>query len=604
MARFALIGPSYSSQSPNADYQQSRNWYPEIIESGQGKSGIALYPTPGLSAPSWNLAPGPNVRGLYSVNGRLFAASGAFFYELHQDGSITSQAVVDDAKAVYFAAADINPTSGDPQLAFVSAGNLYVLHLLSGTFDTNPGTPYAGTPLKVSYADGFFVILNTNGIFQFSAPLDATSWPGINVATLSVFGDKTIAMRELHRELWFMTGTHGAVYYDSGNSPVPYDLVSGGDFEQGCVSADTLVPLDNTMFWLGANRDGAGIVWRASGYTPQRVSNHAVEFALRSYPSLLDAIAYGYQDQGHTFYVLYVPSASVTWVYDVSTNEWHERAFWDSVHGTWTAHRSRCHAYCFGNHYVGDWATGFVYRQDITIAQDFGNAIKRVRRSPHISNEDEWLFHDQLQIDMETGLGGFSNYLWLQASDGSIWQVSITDLGILQTQEVGGVPSQPVFNVHGSLTAFELGISPVGQLTTVAHSYQITNPETLYMESITGLTSWNVSISVIGVITVIQVININTGTLSGNPITHNPQLMLRWSDDGGHLWSNFYVIDCGAPGAYTTRAIIRRLGRSRDRIYELSTVDPIPWRLVDGFLKASPGYVPTERITDRIRKGA
>jgi hypothetical protein len=112
------------------------------------------------------------------------------------------------------------------------------------------------------------------------------------------------------------------------------------------------------------------------------------------------------------------------------------------------------------------------------------------------------------------------------------------------------------------------------------------------------------SVTKVGVIQVIQVPSRNTGTYNGVPILHNPYLMVRWSDDGGHSWSEFHTIDCGSPGAYKTRAILWRLGRSRDRIYELSTTDPIPWRIVDGYLKASPGYVPTERITDRIRKGA
>ena len=49
MARIGLIGPSYSSQSVIADCQRTMNWYPESIESGQGKSQLALYPTPGLA---------------------------------------------------------------------------------------------------------------------------------------------------------------------------------------------------------------------------------------------------------------------------------------------------------------------------------------------------------------------------------------------------------------------------------------------------------------------------------------------------------------------------------------------------------------------------
>lgn len=60
--------------------------------------------------------------------------------------------------------------------------------------------------------------------------------------------------------------------------------------------------------------------------------------------------------------------------------------------------------------------------------------------------------------------------------------------------------------------------------------------------------------------------------------TANPKVLLRWSDDGGHTWSNYYDRDMGALGEYWTRVIWRRLGMTtklRDRVYELSGSDPV-----------------------------
>jgi hypothetical protein len=47
LSKFPLVGPSYTSQSVNADCQQTINLYPEQIESGAGNSNIVLYPSPG-----------------------------------------------------------------------------------------------------------------------------------------------------------------------------------------------------------------------------------------------------------------------------------------------------------------------------------------------------------------------------------------------------------------------------------------------------------------------------------------------------------------------------------------------------------------------------
>lgn len=58
----------------------------------------------------------------------------------------------------------------------------------------------------------------------------------------------------------------------------------------------------------------------------------------------------------------------------------------------------------------------------------------------------------------------------------------------------------------------------------------------------------------------------------------NPEVMLRWSDDGGHTWSNEHWRSMGRIGTYGTRTIWRRLGMTtklRDRVYEVSGTDPV-----------------------------
>lgn len=55
----------------------------------------------------------------------------------------------------------------------------------------------------------------------------------------------------------------------------------------------------------------------------------------------------------------------------------------------------------------------------------------------------------------------------------------------------------------------------------------------------------------------------------------DPQAMLKWSDDGGHSWSNEHQASIGKIGETKNRCVFRRLGSSRERIYELSVTDPV-----------------------------
>ncbi len=71
-------------------------------------------------------------------------------------------------------------------------------------------------------------------------------------------------------------------------------------------------------------------------------------------------------------------------------------------------------------------------------------------------------------------------------------------------------------------------------------------------------------------------IDMQTGI--GVPPGTSPQLTLRWSDDGGHKWSNPRLISAGAIGETALRVKFNRLGSTKrnsglDRIFELSSSD-------------------------------
>jgi len=68
-----------------------------------------------------------------------------------------------------------------------------------------------------------------------------------------------------------------------------------------------------------------------------------------------------------------------------------------------------------------------------------------------------------------------------------------------------------------------------------------------------------------------------------------PKAMLRWSNDGGSTWSKEYWVNIGAQGKYKNRAIWRRLGMARDRVYEVAITDPVKAVIVSANLKASAG---------------
>lgn len=615
MARFSLIGSSNAGQAFYADAQRTINWYKENAEDISSKTAAMLLPTPGLK--TFATLPGTQVRGLFNFNGRVFGVSDTTFAEILASGTLTNQNTLPTTTGIVtFAANQAN------QLMFVSAGLLYIFNTATNTLSQPAAAPTGIS--QIGFSDGFFVALTGNSnTFQLSASLDGTTWSALNVGKPSVFPDNIVSMVVDHREICLMGNKQSVFYYDSGNT-FPYDVVPGGFMETGCVATFATAKLDNSFFWLGQDERGQGIAWRSQGYSPARVSKHAEEYRWSLYPRISDCISYSYQDQGHTFWHLYFPSGiqdsglplGASWRYDVDTGEWHEVAFWDNVNGRYTAHRSQCHAMGFGLHLVGDWLSGNVYQMQIptlsgqawSFADDFGNPIVRTRRSQHISIEKQWMFHQMLQVDADVGLGpqppltgtAAPTSFFLTDANKVLWQVGVNAVGSLVTSHAlaGATPVSMILTDFSANTSWQFGITTLGVITLTKVPTLPLYPFANSMVGTDGATTWRLTVRDLGGGTATFV------TTSSGPVIRDPQLFLRWSDDGGNTWSNIHTLNAGQTGNYKKRIILRRLGRSRDRIYEISASDPIPWRIVDAYLSANPGYQPQERITDELRKKA
>ena len=67
----------------------------------------------------------------------------------------------------------------------------------------------------------------------------------------------------------------------------------------------------------------------------------------------------------------------------------------------------------------------------------------------------------------------------------------------------------------------------------------------------------------------------------------DPQIMMRYSDDGGFTWSNERWVSAGVRGRYKNRARWTRCGSARDRVWWVSWSDPIFTQINDAYLNAT-----------------
>lgn len=72
------------------------------------------------------------------------------------------------------------------------------------------------------------------------------------------------------------------------------------------------------------------------------------------------------------------------------------------------------------------------------------------------------------------------------------------------------------------------------------------------------------------------------GTISG--AGSDPQVMMASSDDGGKRYLPERKASAGKIGEYPKRVRFWRMGTPRNRTHKIIVSDPIPWRLIDGFI--------------------
>lgn len=417
--KFGFVGPYYVSESPIADNQATINFYPEVIESGTGRSPVALYPTPGLTQFGSD-PPTAACRGLLDVGdddtGRLFAVIGNTFYEYTSAGDRTDRGTLNTTSGN-----NVSMSASDTQVFIVDGTNGYVFTLATNAFITISSGGFPSGPIVSGYSDGYFIVLSTDNYFYVSSIDDATAWSAADRESVQAPSNSAVGMAILNRQIWVFGGRITQPFWHSGNPDFPFEANLSGTINQGLASrfGVTVIPDENTVAWLGHNDAGRGVAYRAEGYTPVRISDHSFESAIQNYSQINDAVGFCYQEKGHVFWSITFPAANATWRYDFTASRqlgrpmWHQAAYLNPATGDFAAHRALFHCHIFGRHIVGDRENGKLYEMRYpsvlggvgSFCTDDGDTIRRVRRCPHIHNDTKTVFYQSMEIILESGLG-------------------------------------------------------------------------------------------------------------------------------------------------------------------------------------------------------
>lgn len=400
--KIGLVGETYQESSLPFNAERSINLYAVLDKTG--KEVAAMYGTPGLYL--FGTAGAGPIRGEYSTaNGRAFTVSGSALYEVNSDGTTTSRGSLNTASGTVYM------VENGLQLAICDQTYVYIFTYATNAFAAvvTPNYTSAGS---ITFIDGYFIVnQNSTGKFYISSINDGSTWAALDFATAESSPDFLKRAIQAVGLLWLQGADSTEIWQNTGASAFPFQRISGGKMTVGIYAPATAIEADNTLFWVGSSKEGNGIVYRAQGFTPLRISTTPIELMIRNASDPTNIRAWTYQRDGHLFYVLTGGGLATSLVYDVTTKMWHERAYLAAT-GAFETHLATCAMKAFDKILVGDKNNGNIYVLDESTYSDNGDVLAAERIYTHLSDEDKMIRYNKLIIGVETGVG-------LQSGQGS-----------------------------------------------------------------------------------------------------------------------------------------------------------------------------------------
>lgn len=357
------------------------------MQPADGKGPTSVMRAPGITsfaAPTIGAG-----RGCFAWNNVLYCVVDTILYQVSSAGVCTALGTVSGSGIVTWG---INTN----QLVICTNPDAYVWDGTTLAKITDSDYTVRGGGM-VGSLDSYVLFNEPNSGRFFCSDLDdATSYDPLYFATAEGFPDNLVGLIVDHRQV-FLAGLQSIeLWYDAGGSGFPFQRDTNGLMELGCAAGQSLCKVDNSVFWLASDLT----VRRLNGLTPTRVSQHGVEQAIASY-TVSDAYAFTYTQDGHINYVLTFPTDNHTWIYDVTTGEWHERESFGM--GRWRACSA---AYCYGRNIVMDYSTGALGVLDSFAYTEFGDPLRAEWTFGSVSYAGgNRTFHAGLECIAETGVG-------------------------------------------------------------------------------------------------------------------------------------------------------------------------------------------------------
>lgn len=386
-----VTGPSYQDRSRPLVSQETRNFYPELIESGKDNYVIKSFP----GQKSFGSTSAGTDRGMHQMSEVAYRVIDNTLYEVSTIGVHTDRGFIQGTDRCIFA--------DDGEKMYI------VSDTIVNQYDSITKIVNAVNDVDI---DGAIAVTFINNQFAYTFPtltVFSTVGNGASATSINAVGAETnpdeLVRDYAFNQVLFRFGKRSVEsWYNSGVGTPPFDRIEGQLINVGLQATHSVANSRDFIYWLGSDLQ----VYSARGGQEQPVSSTAVTAAIKSYSTTSDAFAEVFTIDNHVVYKLTFPTANKTWcmIESLGVNGWFELS--EGI--TDGQYNAGSILEIYNKILVGDRTSGDLYTLDFDTYDQAGTEWRRRRVMASINGDvlgqkGHRVEMSRMEFILETGVG-------------------------------------------------------------------------------------------------------------------------------------------------------------------------------------------------------
>ncbi len=362
-----IAGPSYQDRSRPLSSQETKNLYPEIVESGKERYVIKSFPGQKIFG-STTQAP---ERGSYVAAEKTFRIVGQTLFYVKPSGIHESKGTIPGTGRCIFA--------DDGDNIFIIADDIYQYTISTDALVMVTDPDITGAKSVTFLNNQFIYTFDTLSVVS-----DVGS--GASATSLNAIGAESnpddLVRDYAFEQILYRFGTKSTeTWYNSGTGNPPFERIEGQIYNVGLAAIHSATNTSRYLYWLGSDRT----IYRASRGQEERVSTAAITSAINGYSRIDDAVGFSFAMDGKHYYAITFPTDQKTWCVsdELGKNGWFELSK-GVTDNRWNAGSI---VDCYNKILISDHANGKLYEMDFDTFDIDGDMMQRRRVTSSINGD-------------------------------------------------------------------------------------------------------------------------------------------------------------------------------------------------------------------------